>query len=185
VATVSCFATHPIYDYGKEPDPRKQEYVLGASDVLRITVWRNPDLSCDAIVRPDGTISMPLVGDVLATGRTPGQVRGEITQRLTAFVKDQSAVVTVAVTAINSYRFTVSGSVEHPGTFSSNHYVTVTEALSLAGGPNKFATAEDSVIIRNDTRGARRIPIDYPSILNGLHPEQDLALQAGDTIYVP
>jgi polysaccharide export outer membrane protein len=181
-----CATARPAFDYASEPDPRKLEYVLGPSDVLRITVWRNPELSGDATVRPDGTISLPLVGDVRAAGRTPGQVRADLAQRMATFIKEESGIVTVAVATINSYRFVVSGNVEHPGTFAANHYVTVIEALALAGGPNRFANADATVIIRSDaTRGLRRIPIDYPAILSGTHPEQDLPLVSGDTVYVP
>jgi polysaccharide export outer membrane protein len=186
VGCASCAHQQPHYDYAKEPDPRHQEYVLGPSDVIRINVWRDSDLSGEAVVRPDGAISLPLIGDIRAAGRTPEQVRVEVTQRLATFIKDQSAVVTVAVSAINSYRFTVSGMVEHAGAFSSNHYVTVSEAIVLAGGPNKYATPEEAVIIRQDPgRAPKRIPIDYPSILAGLHPEQDLVLLAGDNVYLP
>jgi len=182
----TCATTRPPYNYTAEPDPRKQEYVLGPSDVLKITVWKNPEMSGDAIVRPDGTISLPLVGDLRAAGRTPGQVRAEIGQRLATFIKDESAVVTVSVTAINSYRFVVSGNVEKGGAFAVNHYVTVSEAMAMAGGPNRFANPDEAVIIRLDpTKGTRRIPIDYPSILNGAHPEQDLPILSGDTLYVP
>jgi polysaccharide export outer membrane protein len=181
----ACGHKQPKYNYAGEPDPRKQEYVIGPSDVLRISVWRNPDLSGEAIVRPDGTITLPLVGDLRAAGRTPGQIRAEITQRLGAFIKDESAIVTVAVAIINSYRFTVSGNVEHPGTYASTHIVTVTEAIALAGGANRFADAEASVIIRSDEKGTRRIPVDYPGILSGVRASQDLPLLAGDTLYVP
>jgi polysaccharide export outer membrane protein len=181
----ACAHKQPKYNYAAEPDPRKQEYVIGASDVLRISVWRNPDLSGEAIVRPDGTITLPLVGDLRAAGRTPGQIRAEITQRLGAFIKDESAIVTVAVATINSYRFTVSGNVEHPGTYASTHIVTVTEAVALAGGANRFAEAEASIIIRSDEKGTRRIPVDYPGILSGVRAQQDLPLIAGDTLYVP
>jgi polysaccharide export outer membrane protein len=181
-----CATTHGPYDYSKEPDPRKGEFVLGPSDVLRITVWRNTELSTEAVVRPDGTISMPLVGDLRATGRTSVQLREEIVQRLRAYLKDESAIVTVAVTAIHSYRFVISGNVEHPGVFSANHFVTVTEALAMAGGPNRFADAGGTVIIRHDPDGSiRRIPIDYPGVLKGTKANENLPLLAGDTIYVP
>jgi polysaccharide export outer membrane protein len=180
-----CAYKQPRYNYASEPDPRKSEYVIGPSDVVRISVWHNPDLSGEAIVRPDGTITMPLVGDLRAAGRTPGQIRAEITQRLGAFIKDESAIVTVAVATINSYRFTVSGNVEHPGTYASTHFVTVSEAVALAGGANRFADAEAAVIIRSDDKGVRRIPVDYPGILAGTRAQQDLPLLAGDTLYVP
>src|SRR5262245_49671252 len=106
-----CPVSTPYYDYSKEPNPRKLEDVIGVSDKLLITVWKNPDLSTDAVVRPDGTITMPLIGDIKASGRTPSELRGEITTRLGNFIKDDSAVVTVAITEVNSYRFTVTGAV--------------------------------------------------------------------------
>ncbi|HTA18251.1 MAG TPA: polysaccharide biosynthesis/export family protein [Polyangia bacterium] len=183
---LGCGHSHLRYDYASEPDPRKQEYVIGPSDVLKISVWHNADLSVDTTVRPDGTITLPLIGDIRAAGRTSEQIRVELTQRLGAFIKDESAIATVAVTGINSYRFTVSGNVEHQGTFTSNHYVTVLEAITLAGGPNRFAAPEDTILTRTEgKRGRRRIPIDYPDLVNGTRPEEDLPLISGDTIYVP
>jgi polysaccharide export outer membrane protein len=180
----ACATTHH-YDYSTEPDPRRQEFVLGPSDVLKVVVWRNNDLSGEATVRPDGTISLPLVGDLRAAGRTPGQVRAEITQRLATFIKDESSVVTVVVADVKSYRFIVSGNVERSGEYTATRYVTVSEAIGLAGGPNKFADAAETVIMRTDPKGVRRIPVDYPGIMNGAHPEQDLPLLAGDRIFVP
>ena len=106
----------PPYDYAAEPDPRKQEYVLGPSDILHISVWHNPDLSGDATVRPDGTISLPLLGDLNAAGRTPGKLRAEIVAAAGDVHQGRVGHVTVAVVGINSYRFVVTGNVEHPGT---------------------------------------------------------------------
>lgn len=181
-----CAHTVPYYDYSREPDPRKDEFRLGPSDVLQVTVWHNPDLTGPAIVRPDGTISLPLIGDLKAAGRTTAELRTEISQRLRAFIKDEAATVTVAISQINSYRYVVNGSVAHPGVFTANHYVTVSEAIAQAGGPDRFASPVETVIIRNDASGkTRRIPIDYPSILDGKHPEHDLPILPGDTIYIP
>jgi polysaccharide export outer membrane protein len=181
-----CAYKLPPYDYAREPDPRKDEFRLGPSDVLHVVVWHNPDLSGDAIVRPDGTISLPLIGDLRAAGRTTAELRKEIGDRLKAFIKDESATVTVGVSQINSYRFVVSGNVEHGGAFSANHFVTVSEAIAMTGGPNRFASPIETVIIRTDASGkTRRIPIDYPSILDGKHPEHDLPLLPGDMVYVP
>ena len=84
------------YNYASEPDPRSTEFTLGPSDVLHINVWKNPDLSGDTAVRPDGTITLPLVGDIHAAGRTSAEVRQELTQRLATFIKDDSAVVGLA-----------------------------------------------------------------------------------------
>ena len=182
----ACASTHSTYNYAAEPDPRKEEYVIGPSDVVRITVWKNTELSGDTTVRPDGTISLPLLGDLRAAGETATKLRAEIINRLATFVKAESAIVTVAIAGINSYRFVVNGNVEHPGVYTSTHFVTVVEGIAMAGGPNRFASPEAISIIRTGADGkGRRIPIDYPSILTGVHPEQDLPLLRGDTVYVP
>ncbi len=186
LALPACRTPAPPYDYSKEPDPRRQEFVIGPSDVLRISVWRNPDLSTEATVRPDGTITLPLVGDVMADGRTPGQVRAEIAQRLGGFIKDEAATVAVAVTGVNSYRFTVSGNVEKGGLFTSKHFVTVMEAIAMAGGPTRFASADQTLIVRPERGGkTRRIPVNYTAVSTGQRPEQNLVLLAGDTVFVP
>jgi polysaccharide export outer membrane protein len=181
-----CPTPQPYFNYAAEPDPRKNGFLLGPSDVLKVNVWHNPDLSGDAIVRPDGTITLPLVGDIAAAGRTPMDVRNEITTRLKAYIKDDSAIVTVAVSSVNSYRFVVSGNVEKPGSYNANHYASVSEAITLAGGPNRFASPEQAVIIRTGPNGkVRRIPVDDTAILSGKHPEQDLVILPGDTVFVP
>ncbi len=187
--SLSCATTtHEIsdYDYSKEPDPRRSEYVIGVADVLSILVWKYPDLSRDVTVRPDGTITLPLIGDLTANGRTPSQLKSEVVAQLAKYVRDESAVVTVAVTTVNSYSFTVSGAVERPGVFSSNKYVTVLEAIQLAGGPNRFANPRAMQVMRRDGAGAVRIiPIDYPALLDGSRPEMNVVLLAGDQVYVP
>jgi polysaccharide biosynthesis/export protein len=176
----------PDYDYSKEPDPRRSEYVIGVSDQLSILVWKYPDLSRDVTVRPDGTITMPLIGDLPADGRTPSQLKGEIASQLAKYVRDESAVVTVAVTAVNSYSFTVSGAVEHPGVFTSNKYVTVLDAVQLAGGPNRFANPREMQVMRRPKNGPMRvIPVDYLTVLDGSHAEANLVLLAGDQVYMP
>ncbi|AKT37768.1 polysaccharide biosynthesis/export family protein [Chondromyces crocatus] len=188
VALSGCAPVY-VYDsanYAKEFDPRAHEYVIGVGDSLQINVWRMADLSSGALVRPDGIITLPLVGDVFVAGSTPSQVRAAITKRLSEFVKDETAVVTIAVTSVNSYRFVVSGNVAHAGIFTSTYYVSVSEALAMAGGPNQFASTDQILLIRMDAPGKfRHIPINYDSIVSREHPEQDLVLKAGDTVYVP
>ncbi len=181
---VGCATALPVYDYGSEPDPRKQDYVVGPGDVIRINVWQNVDLTGESTVRPDGTIAMPLIGEVKAAGRTAMQIRDEIAKRLMAFVK-QEAVVVVSLQTINSYRFTVAGNAEHGGLFSVAQFVTVTEALALAGGPNRFANQDAIVIIRKGGDAVRRIPINLKAILSGRAPEMNVVILAGDTVYVP
>jgi polysaccharide export outer membrane protein len=173
------------YDYSKEPDPRKAEFVLGVNDAIKISVWKNPELSGDARVRPDGTITMPLIGDIKAAGRPPSALKAEITHRLQSFIRDDSAIVSVAVTEVNSYRFTVSGQVEHAGVLTAKYFVTASEAVAMAGGLNRYANPHRLTLIRNDARGLRRIPLDYERIASGEHPEEDVVVMAGDTLYVP
>jgi len=189
VAVVACGArggsasAAAMYADAARHDPRGKPYVIGIADVVRVSVWKDESLSTEAIVRPDGTITMPVVGELRAAGRTASQLQQDAAQRLTTIVKD--AVVTVSVVEINSYRFTVAGNVEHPGLFTSRYFVTVSEALALAGGPNRYASTDQVVIVRSTPSGGKRIPIDYDAILSGKHPEQDIVILAGDAVRVP
>ena len=172
-----------LYADAAQHDPRGKPYIIGVADVVRVSVWKDESLSTDAIVRPDGTLTMPLVGELRAAGRTAAQLQQDASQRLAAVVKDAS--VTVSVTEVNSYRFTVAGNVEHPGLFTARYYLTVSEALALAGGPNRYATTDEVVVVRPVNGSLLRIPIDYDAILSGKRPEQDIVILAGDSVRVP
>lgn len=170
--------------YDREYDPRQHPYVVGVGDALHVGVWQEKDLSSDVSVRPDGTVTLPLIGEIRAAGRTTLQLKEEIKSQLKQYLKN--AVVTVSVTTVSSYRFTVAGNVTQTGIFNPNYYVTVAEAIALAGGPNEYGDAENVVLIRSDPSGKlRRIPIDYEAILEGDRPEQNIVVLAGDTIFVP
>lgn len=185
VGAVALPACAPVvYDYGKEPDPRRLEYVIGPSDRVKVSVWKNPDLSADAVVRPDGTITIPVLGDFQVNGRTPSQLKEEVRQRLSAYVRDEGAVVTVAVAECNNYRFTVAGQVEKPGVYVSKHYLQLAEAIALAGGLSKFASPRDLVILRlQPGQPPRKIPVDFRRVSSGTQPEANLAIMPGDTIF--
>jgi polysaccharide export outer membrane protein len=183
MSTIAAACGPIAYDYSKEPDPRKEEFVVGVNDVVKINVWKNPELSGEARVRPDGTITMPLVGDIKAVGRSPSSLRAEISKRLQSFVRDEGAIVSVAVTEVNSYRFTVSGQVERPGIETAKYYVTAAEAVAMAGGLNRFANPHRLLLVRSDIHGVRRIPLDYDRIASGQHPEENLVLMSGDTLF--
>lgn len=172
------------YDYSKEPDPRKHDFVIGPADVLRITVWKNPELSTEARVRPDGTITMPLIGDVQAAYRTPNNLKAEITRKLSSYIRDEASVVSIAVSDVNSYRFTISGSVERGGVFAAKYYVTVAEAIAMAGGLNKFSSGRVTIVRSDPQSGIRRIPIEFERISSGEHPEENLVILTGDTVFV-
>jgi polysaccharide export outer membrane protein len=174
---------YETYAYGKEYDPRKHEYVIGVTDVISIQVYKAPDLSLgSATVRPDGVVTIPLVGDVIVAGKTPSQVRDELKKRFAEFVKE--ATVNVTVAGFNSYRFIVSGQVNKSGSFSQKYYVTVSEAVAMAGGPNKFA-GDQIVIYRADKEGhIREIPVSFKMIMSGKRPEMDVAIVPGDSVVV-
>lgn len=186
LAVGACGPTLPDYDYTKEPNPRRSEFVIGISDDLMITVWKNQQLTTAATVRPDGTITMPLVGDISAAGKTPSQLRKEIQAKLAEYIKLEGSEITIAVTGVNSYRFTVSGEVGQPGIYTAKVYVTVAEAIALAGGFTRFADRDDIVLMRRDAKGAiRKIPIVYSLIASGEAPQMNLTVLAGDSLFVP
>jgi polysaccharide export outer membrane protein len=183
----ACGSSMPKHDYRQEPDPRRQEYVVGPADVLDVNVWNNANISRSGLhVRPDGTITLPLLGDIQSAGRTPTQLTQEIRRRLAEFVKDENAIVTVAVAQANSYRFTVAGNVEAPSVYPAQYYLTVVEAVALAGGVNRYGNSERITIERKDRKGnMRRIPINLKMITSGRRPDMNIYVLAGDTILVP
>ena len=180
---IGCAGT-PAYDFRREPDPRGREYVLGVGDTLRIAVWKNPELSTEVTVRPDGNVTMALVGDVIAAGKTPSELKGAVQKKLGEYVHDESAAVTIAVVAVHSYVFTVNGNVEHPGMFTALPYVTVNDAVSLAGGPNRFASSTLWLLRKDAAGGVRRIPIDYDAVASGRSPSANLVVLPGDALHV-
>lgn len=189
IAAVSagCPPKLPNYDYSKEPDPRAAELVLGVGDQIAINVWENNNLNTEATIRPDGTITMALVGDVKAAGATPTTLKNQIKTQLQNFVKLQGTEITVAVKSWKSYRFTIQGEVSRAGVFSSDQYVTVADALALAGGLSRFAKRSEVVLMRRDasTGKIRQIPLDYELLASGKRPDMNIYVLAGDTIWVP
>ncbi len=154
-------------------------YLIGHEDLLDVSVWRDADLSRVVPVRPDGLISLPLVGEVEAAGKTPDQVAETVRTRLAPFVQDPRVVVIVR--EINAPRFFVVGEVARPGGFPLRNRTTVLQALSLAGGPNEFASKGGIVVVR---KNQTRIPVDFGELVDE-PATRDFALQPGDTIVVP
>ena len=187
VLAAGCPPKLPTYDYPKEPDPRNKELVLGVGDVIGINVWENNNLSVEATIRPDGTITMPLVGDLKAAGETPTGLKNRIKTQLQAYVKMQGTEVTVAVKAWRSYRFTIQGEVSKAGVFSSDQFLTVSDALALAGGLTRFAKRNEITLTRKDPKSGqvRHIPLDYESLASGKRPDMNIIVLSGDTIWVP
>ena len=158
-------------------DPRL--YVVGPQDVLFIRVWREMDFTASYIVRPDGKITIPLVGDVQAAGLTPERLGEQLKQALSDFINAPD--VTVTVTQVNSKKFFITGQVFRPGEFPLVVPTRVFDALSNAGGFRDFANKKKIVIIR----GAERIRFNYTDMLKGKNPDQNIFLENGDTIVVP
>ncbi|HEX3760186.1 MAG TPA: polysaccharide biosynthesis/export family protein [Kofleriaceae bacterium] len=188
VVAAGCPATLPNYDYSKEPDPRARELTLGVGDSIAINVWENKDFNTDATIRPDGTITMPLIGDIKAVGETPSTLKAKIKSRLGDYVRlGSSSEITVAVKAWRSYRFTIQGEVTHAGVFSADQYLTVGDAMALAGGPSKFAKRNEISLLRRDPKSGevRKIPLDYDLIASGKRQDMNIYVMPGDTIWVP
>ena len=158
-------------------------YRLGPEDGLEISVWKDETLKSTALVRPDGGISFPLVGDLQVAGKTAAEVRAEIVSRLARFVPD--AEVTVAVVRVASYRVYVIGRVNKPGDFAVGRPIDVLQALTLAGGMTPFAAEDEIRIIRRE--GARQvsIPFDYARLRKGGDLSQNITLRSGDVLLVP
>lgn len=157
-------------------------YVIGADDNLQITVWREPSLSGLLPVRPDGMISLVLIGDLKAAGKTPTQLSADIAQQLKKYIQDPS--VTVAVTAVNSQRIFMVGEVGHVGPVAMSPGMTPLQAISSAGGPSPYANLKRIYILRGLGAKQQKIPFNYKQALKGDN-RQDITLQPGDTIVVP
>ena len=158
-------------------------YIIGAQDVLDISVWKEPEVSRVVPVRPDGRISLPLLNDVQAAGMTPSQLAAQITTSLKKFVTDPQ--VTVIVTTINSQRVYILGEVTRPGAFPMLPGMNVLQGLSSAGGFTQFAKTKSIYVLRMEDGKQQKYPVNYKDVISGKRPEQNISLKAGDTIVVP
>jgi polysaccharide export outer membrane protein len=157
-------------------------YIIGPEDALQITVWKEPTLSGTFPVRPDGMISLVLVGDLPAAGRTPMQLSDEITTKLKKYLQDPS--VTVLVMAVNSQRIYMMGEVGHVGPIALAAGMSPLQAIAAAGGLSPFANSKKIYILRTEAGKQQKIPFNYKLALKG-DSTQEIKLQPGDTIVVP
>ena len=158
-------------------------YVIGASDVLTVTVWREASLSGSILVRPDGMISLALLGDVQASGLTPLQLADQIALKLKKYIQDPK--VSVVVAQIHSKLIFLLGEVGKKGPVEMTPGMTLLEAISAAGGLTDFANTKKMYVLRNEKTGPQtRIPVKYKEALKG-NPTFNIALKSGDTIVVP
>lgn len=166
-----------------ERQDQRVDYQIGPGDVLQIFVWKEAELSKDVTVRLDGRVTVPLLGDVEAAGRSPQQLADELAKSLGKFL--ESPRVTVGVNQANSTRFYVVGLVGKPGEFPLSGRTTFLQALALAGGFKDFAKTESILVIRQDRTGQNVIPVNYKKLEDGKDMSQNVVLRPGDTILVP
>ncbi|MGH9506861.1 MAG: polysaccharide biosynthesis/export family protein [Terriglobales bacterium] len=159
-------------------------YTIGPNDVLTISVWHEKDLSATLPVRPDGKISLPLIGQVQAAGYTPLQFQQVLTEKLKAYI-DQPRV-TVVVNKVLSRTYNVLGKVTKPGSYPLDRPMTVLDALAAAGGPAEFANTKKMYVLRSQKDGTHKIyPFNYNQVIKGRLPWENIELQPGDTVVVP
>ncbi|MGB9149744.1 MAG: polysaccharide biosynthesis/export family protein [Burkholderiales bacterium] len=163
--------------------PPANEYRIGPEDVLDISVWKEDALKKEVLVRPDGGISFPLVGELQALDKTPAQIQQEITQKLTRYIPNP--VVSVSVLRIVSNKIYVVGKVNRPGEFLTGRNLDVLQALSMAGGLTPYAAENKIKILRREGGKEISIPFEYAKVQSGNDLSQNIQLKRGDVVMVP
>ncbi len=160
------------------------EYVIGLEDVLAVNVWKEPELSLkEVVVRPDGKISLPLVGDIQASGLTSMQLQDRISEKLKEFVASPN--VTVSVLKVVSHSVSIVGEVRTPGTYVLGAPETVVELLARAGGLTEYANKKDISVIRKENGRTLQFRVNYKDIIKGKNLQQNILLKNGDIVLVP
>jgi len=165
------------------PQKNDDTYIIGAGDVLAITVWREPSISGTYPVRPDGKITFPLINDIKAQGLTPLKMKEELEKRLKDFIANP--IVTVGVQEVNSKNIFILGKVNQPGRYPLLNPTTVLQAIAQAGGLAEWAEGDEIVILRTEGGKQEKIEFDYDEVSKGKRLEQNIFLKPGDTIIVP
>jgi len=160
-----------------------EEYRLQPGDVLAVSVWKEPELTGDVLVRPDGGISLPLTGEIEAAGRTGEEVRAIISERLVKYIP--SPAVAVSVKQALGNQIFVLGKVNRPGQFPMNRPMDVMQAISLAGGTTPFAALNDIHVLRREGQHETAIKFRYADVERGHNLAQNIVLRSGDTVVVP
>jgi polysaccharide export outer membrane protein len=190
LALILIFNTPPIYSgdakTGKEWSRWVflDSYKIGSGDILEITTWKEPDFSRgEVLVRIDGKITFPLLGDIQASGRTPLQVKKDIETGLKDFV--ESPVVTVTVINPGSKKFYILGEVVNTGEYNLIKDLTVLQAFALAGGFTEWASKKEIILLRHEDGKEKIIRVNYKNIVQGKDFSQNIQIRANDTIIVP
>ena len=164
--------------------PHDDTFIIGADDVLAVNVWKEPDISRSVPVRSDGMISLPLAGELQASGQTPHQLELAIAGKLKSYISEPE--VTVIVQEIRSQKFNILGQIARPGSYPLSNASTVLDAIALAGGFRDFAKQKNIYILRqNPDGGQSRLPFNYKEVIKGKDSAQNIKLQPRDTIVIP
>ncbi|MEK7306457.1 MAG: polysaccharide biosynthesis/export family protein [Nitrospirota bacterium] len=166
-----------------EGNKGEEEFIIGPEDDLEIMVWKSPELTRRLLVRPDGKISFPFIGDVQAAGLTTTKLKEAITIRLKEYIAEPE--VSVNVLAVNSYYFFMMGEIRSPGKYPLKGRVTLLQAITLAGGFTPFASKNRISVFRKEGQTEKKISIRFDDILFSENTEKNLVLRSGDTIVVP
>lgn len=161
----------------------QDDYQIAPADVIEISIWGEEELARRLVVRPDGKVSFPLIGDILVAGKSTSQVKSLVEEKIRDYIPEASA--TVIVSELGSLQYYVIGKVRQPGMFNVARPLTVLQALSLAGGLTTFADENGISIIRYQADGIKRFPFDYSAVKKGKKLEQDIQLERGDVVVVP
>jgi polysaccharide export outer membrane protein len=159
------------------------DYAIGPGDVLNIVFWREPDMTADVVVRPDGRISVPLLNDVVVAGLSPEQLRQKLAVDARRFVQDPN--VTVVVKQINSRRVFITGQVSKPGPYPLVTPMNVLQLISTAGGLLEYADGKDVVVMRTENGKAINFRFNYKEVVRRKNLQQNIDLKPGDTVIVP
>src|SRR5664279_446009 len=174
----------PAQTAAAAPAVRSDSYVIGAEDVITVYVWKEPEMSKSVPVRPDGMISLPLIGEIKAAGNTPVQLQDVLAEAMKKMISDPQ--VTVVVEKIGSLNFNIVGEVNHPGYFPLTRRMTVLDAIAMAGGFRDFAKSKKVYVLRTAANGTQeRLPFNYKEVIKGKNQQQNIELQPRDTIVVP
>lgn len=176
--------TSPAPPNAANPKAHDSSYIIGNDDKLAISVWKEPDLTRAILVRSDGKISLPLVGEIQATGRTPLQLEMDISTRLRNYITVPE--VTVIVEAINSKKYNILGQVGRPGAYALTLSTTIMDAIAAAGGFKDFAKTKGVYILRLQPDGTQtRLNFNYKDFIKGKNLDQNVKIEPQDTIIVP
>jgi polysaccharide export outer membrane protein len=167
----------------KPAEEPADEFVIGAEDVLGIVVWKNAEMTGDVTVRPDGMITLPLVGDIRAVGLTPSALKDLITKAAAKYY--ENVAVTVVVRQINSRKVFITGEVRAPGSQPLIGPRTVLQLIALAGGLTEYADAENITVMRTQAGKTRTFKFNYRDVSRGRNLAQNIELMPGDTVVVP